>query len=159
MLNLILLKRLVNDGCLHPLSVNFFYKQNNHLSGCWREAFLITLSKRRFDQIFVLVTEFLVSKPRHAATRAHLFLLHYIVVSNLEADVLSRQSQFYCVSWVAHLVLISFKQVCGLWKIGYIFNSWLLLSLVILLDFEQARNLQEGRRFSSQTTAITPTTS
>ena len=97
MVNFISSECLVNDRYLHPLLVNFSHRQADYLSGCQRRALLITLSRRRFNKIFIFATGFLVSRPRHAATGAHLLLLHYIVVSNLEADILSIKSWFYFV--------------------------------------------------------------
>lgn len=92
------------------------------LSESRRKALLITSSRRRFNQIFILATEFIIDKPRHKAIEAYLLLLYYIVMSNLEVNISPIESRFHYIQLVAHLALISFKQVCGLQEVGCIFN-------------------------------------
>ena len=157
MQNLILLKYFIYDRYLHLFSVNFFYKQANYLSKCQRGVLFIILSKKRFDQIFVLATKFFINRSKHVATSAYLLLLQYIIISNSEVEISSTESQSHCIQQVAHLVLISFEQVRSFQKVKHIFNLRPLSLLVISLDFEQACSLQKGKRFSFQALAIIPT--
>ena len=43
-INFILLEYFVDDGCIHPLLVNFFYRQVDYLLECQGGVLLIILS-------------------------------------------------------------------------------------------------------------------
>lgn len=87
----------VDNGYTYLLSVNFFCKQINYLSGYWRGTLFIILSKNHFNQIFIFASGFLINKLKYIAIGAYLLILHYIVVSNLETNVLLIENQSYCV--------------------------------------------------------------
>lgn len=101
---------LITDVCIRHW-INFFYRQGNHLSEYQKEALLIVLSRKCFNQTFVSASGFLVKRSWliRTANRAHLLLPHHIVANNFEAEVSPIESWSYCVQWVVHLVFMSFE--------------------------------------------------
>lgn len=126
MLNFILLECFVNNRCIYPLPVNFFYEQVNYLLKYWRKTFFILLFKKYFEQIFFFAFAFFIKKFRIIciALKIQLFFIYYIIVSNLKADILLIKSQFYCIYQVATLVI---RKICIIKRYTYNISIFILI--------------------------------
>ena len=80
--NFILLEYIINNRCIYLLLINFFYKQANNIIKMLKKSAILISFRKCFNQIFIFV------------------ILQYIVVSNLEADVLPTKGQFYYLEQV-----------------------------------------------------------
>ena len=106
--NLISSEYLVDDGCVHPPSVNFSHRRARQSASLMTDAYIRRRSTSLVDESIICqdageeCSSYIISK-----TRSSSLLFGTIVVSKLEADVSPTGSRSYCVQRVVLLALMS----------------------------------------------------